>query len=365
MRFRSSAHVDLRRLDELPADQRAAFRDLEGAPDVHALLVPRPPLATTIKAVSRHVAELFAALQEPATLHDVSDEIVELVLDEILEVERAGDFVSGADALTLFSGAEAAPPITRSIEALLYAQDLQTADPQALTIALYRYNTVPLSLFWETSLATEAAVLAYLGADRSPLREILARQWTLSRRRKGWLVWSSGPRRPRGENDVTYKLYVSPRPERMREVFHVVVRILGDLPCARFKIGDSAGGLLRPDKLVSYYGTRDELEAVAEELRRELAGCEAQGVPFTAALDDAGLLSWGVDPPRADRVLQWTDAESWRFWIAQRLGRALAIAKRARTASAAQPMSFALERIRRQGIDVETWTPTNALWSGA
>jgi hypothetical protein len=183
-----------------------------------------------------------------------------------------------------------------------------------------------------------------------------------SHRRKGWLVWSSDRVR-RGAKPTSPTRSVRARNASAR--FSRSSRVLGGFPRARFKIGDSAAGLLRPDKPVAYFETRDALEEAADALRRELAGCEAQGVPFTASLDDSGLLSWGVDPPAADRVLRWRDAESWRFWIAQRLGGALAVAKRARTASAVEPWRFALERLRRQGLDVETWTPSAELWSNA
>jgi hypothetical protein len=112
-----------------------------------------------------------------------------------------------------------------------------------------------------------------------------------------------------------------------------------------------------------YFTTREVLLEAASALRRELAGCDAHGVPFTAGLDDSGLLSWGIDPPENDRALRWLHRQSWRLWVAERLAAALSIAKRARSAAAVEPWRFALERARRQGIDVETWTPSAALWS--
>jgi len=124
-------------------------------------------------------------------------------------------------------------------------------------------------------------------------------------------------------------------------------------------------GMLRPDKLVAYFTTRELLDDAAGFLRRELAGCDAHGVPFSAGLDDSGLLSWGVDPPDDERVLRWLGRDSWRIWLARRLGAALSIARAARTADAVEPWRFAIERARRHGIDVETWTPSATLWSAA
>src|SRR5204863_5876406 len=142
----------------------------------------------------------------------------------------------------------------------------------------------------------------------------------------------------------------------------VVARVLATFPGTHFKIGNSAIGLLRPDKMVAYFATREKLDDVADMLRRELAGCDAHGVPFSAGLDDAGLLSWGVDPPETEHVLQWLGRESWRIWLGRHLAGALSIAKLARTEAGVEPWRFAVERVRRLGVDVKTWTPASKLW---
>ncbi|HYK04137.1 MAG TPA: hypothetical protein VE974_20465 [Thermoanaerobaculia bacterium] len=374
IRFRSSPHLDLRQLSELTGEQREPFRELENDPEFYGLFVPRPPLAMNLKSVGRQTAELFHTLAAPSHIdpallgdRDYAEDVIDLVLDGILEIESVDGFLSGADALPVVC-----PPIVTpdprdavarlSLDALLHAQDLETADPQALTTALYLYNRIPMSTFWKTRFPDGEAVRAHLGADRGALRALLECDWVHSVT-TGWLNWSPKTRIPRNDDDVTYKLYVSPRPERIREAFEVVVRVLAAFPGAQFKIGDSAVGLLRPDKLVTYFTSREQLGEAASVLRRELAGCEAHGIPFTAGLDDTGLLSWGVDPPENDRALRWLHRESWRFWVVQRLGAAMSLAKHARSAGAVEPWRFALERARRQGVDVETWTPSATLWS--
>ena len=161
-----------------------------------------------------------------------------------------------------------------------------------------------------------------------------------------------------------FKLYVSARPESIRDAFEAVVRVLAERGGADFKIGDSAYGLLRPDKLVMYFGSRQEVDEVAQTLAKRLAGCPAHGVPFTAGIDDDGLLSWGVDPPESERALSWMGRESWRLWLATKLGSALALAKlSAPNGDREMVCGFALERVRRYGVDVERWTPTESLWS--
>jgi hypothetical protein len=356
IRFRASSLVELKRLADLDAAQRAPFVELESDPNFYGLFIPRPPLTTNLQAVERETAELFLSLATPSRV-SVDDHVIDLVLDGFLEIESDGTFVCGADAFSILCdpiSSTATHGLSR--DALLHAQDLEVRDARELTLALYLYNRIPLTPFWKSRFPNRDAILAHLGATH------LAGRWTASKH-DHWLSWSSRMT-SRDDSAVTYKLYVSPRPERIRDAFDAVVRVLSEVPETAFKIGDSAAGLLRPDKLVLYFTAREQLDEVADALRRELSGCDAQGVPFTAALDDDGLLSWGIDPPESDRPLRWLDSESWRFWIAQRLGAALSVAMLARNA-AIEPWRFAIERVRRAGVDVETWTPSPQLWSRA
>ena len=367
LRFRANPLMELTQLASLTDAQREPFRDLESDPDFYGLFVPQPPLTITIKSAPRQTAELFRSLAAPAHLDrallgdgDAAANIVDLVLDGILEIERGDGFVSGADALPFLSAGAPDAGGVLSRRALLHAQELETADPRMLASALYRYNCIPLTPSWRSRFAGPEAILAHVGAGRGVARKILNRDWSFSGETRGWLAWTP-LLASRDASASTYKLYVSPRPERIRDAFEILVRVLAAAP-APFKLGNSAAGLLRADKLVAYFSTREQLDGVASAMRRELAGCEAQGVPFAAALDESGLLSWGVDPPESERVLRWQERDSWRFWIAQRLGGAMAFAKSARTSAAAEPWRFAVARIQRLGVDVATWTPSAALW---
>ena len=367
MRLRSSACVELQPLTALEGEQRELLRELENDPDLVALLVPKPPLPINLKAVPRRTAELFQSFAAPSrlderTLGDADSvaEVVELVLDGIFEIESGDGFVSGADALPLL-GPLAAPPVPRariarlSHDALLHAQDLESRDPRTLMWALYHYNRLPITQFWKSRFAGADAVLESLGAGRGPLRGLLENHWRAPVRMPMFVSWPSRVQVPRDQPAL--KLYVSPRPEHVREVFEVTVRTLAEFPRSSLKIGNDAAGMLRPDKIMAYFATRGELDEAAGMLRTQLSGCEAQGVPFTAAIDDEGLLSWGADPPEEDRALQWTARHSSRSWVTTRLGEALAVAKAARSAAAVEPWWFAVERLRRQGVDVETWMP--------
>lgn len=364
MRFRSSPALELKRIEDLPRDQQAALAELQRDEEFYGLLVPRG--GGTAKSASWQSAELFRSLQSPSTLEaslfdddEWRNDIIDLVLDGILEIEHEQRFVFGADALPLMLARTPMPRHTLSYEALRHAESLATRDAGVMTSALYSYNRLPRTRAWAARFPDRHAVLAHLG-DHA----LLDRHWIRSTAASGWLSWQSRSSCGNDPNAVTWKLYVSPRPEHIRDAFHALVRVLAETGGAPMKIGPDAAGLLRPDKLVAYFSRKWELDHAAELLAKELRGCPAHGVPFTAPIDDDGVLSWGADPPDSERALSWLDRESWRLWVTKTLAAAMAIAKQSTTAALA-PWEFAVERARRHGIDVETWAPSSTLWSRA
>lgn len=356
--LRTSPRFDLKRLDELSPEQRKPFEELTRDAAFYGLLIPRRATGT-IKAVDRETAALLTALATPSP-GNLDDDAIDLVLDGIVEIEHHGDFVSGADALPIL-GCDAAPAEGLSIDALRYAEDLATDDVDTLTRALYLYNRIPMSRFWTARFPDREAVLAHLGAGNGAIPS----SWQIlpPAQSNDWINFHVADRRAYRRGAATYKLYVSPRPENIRDAFQAVVRVLADRD-VDFKIGPDAGGLLRPDKMVAYFGTREDLDDAASALRARLAGCPAHGVPFTAGIDDDGLLSWGLDPPESERALSWLGRESWRLWLATKLGAAIAFAKSS-SRGAVAPWRFAVERVRRLGVDVERWTPADTLWRAA
>ena len=362
--IRTSPRFELKQLAELTPEQREPFRELEADADFFGLLIPRGDTALNIKSVGHDMAALLRRLSHPSPL-DADDDVIDLVLDGVLEIEADGDFLSGADALPVLcdldhSAIEPRGIARLSLDALRHADDLLSNDPEELTRALYLYNRIPLSRFWHARFPDRVAVLAHLGADRDALSAFRGPSET-----QGWISWSARERKPQDKSAPTYKLYVSPRPENIRDAFHAVVRALADLGGGDFKIGEDAAGLLRPDKLVAYFASREQLDRAAAAVLARLAGCPAHGVPFTAGIDDSGLLSWGIDPPETERVLSWMGRESWRLWLASKLGDAMAFAKSSAARREIAAWQFARERVRRHGVDVERWTPTDALWRAA
>ena len=359
--FRASARFELKRLDQLTPAQRQPFDELTREAGFYGLLIPRPSSPATVKSIGGEIAALLHALSVPSPLGATTldrDDVVDLVLDGVLEIEHEGDFISGADAMPLVCGESAAATSGLSLEALRYAQDLEVTGAGPLTSALYLYNRLPMTRFWTARFPNHEAVLSHLGANE------LNSHWQLMppAQANGWIAFHARDRRVYQAGAAVYKLYVSPRPENIRDAFQAVVRTLAGRD-VDFKIGPDAAGLLRPDKMVAYFGRREELEEIAHSLQARLAGCAAHGVPFTAVIDGDGLLSWGVDPPDSARALSWLGRESWRLWLATKLGAALAFAKSESSRGTTEPWRFAVERVRRLGVDVERWTPTDVLWS--
>jgi hypothetical protein len=392
-RFRSSPTLDLKQLDELPPEQQAAFRELQSDSDFYGLLVPRVAGAASIKSVGQQTAHLFSSLATPSRLFELDDpayreDIIDLVLDGILEIEIGGAFCGGADAFRIVASQlpdaiERGRIATLSREALQHAEDLATRDTALLASALYSYNRIPRTRAWNARFPDAAGVLRAIGAE-----DTLKRHWIRSENPPAWIAWRSIHPVPQPRSPITHKLYVSPLPEHVADAFQALVRVLAEIPGTQMKIGMDAAGLLRPDKIVAYFGSREDLDAAARALAGELKGCPAHGVPFTAgflgssgprgegtedprtrepeepAFHD-GLLSWGIDPPDSERPLSWLDRESWRLWIAKSLATALALAKGAQKPPAervVEPWRFAVERVRRHGVDVDTWTPSDTLW---
>ena len=126
-------------------------------------------------------------------------------------------------------------------------------------------------------------------------------------------------------------------------------------------VDSTAENLLRPDKLVAYFESFEDLAAASAAASTEIRDLAPQGVPFPAEIAADGLLSWGIDPDPGERRRLGLGAESWRYWLVHRLARALAAAGRPEDASGS-PERFALERLALEGIDVEHWIPRASSW---
>jgi hypothetical protein len=373
--FRANPGYQLVVFDRLPPEQQEALKELKNDPDFYGLLIPQPGSGRSAKSVSQDTALLLFTLSGPGTIpayvqsklgESCSRTLAELVLDGLLEIGNDGQFVSGSTAYDLiYENAPAAHSegmlshLSRS--ALQYAETLDVDESLRLSARLYLYNRVPLSSRWKQQFPSQEFVEDYLGiTSGGATQRLLAPRWArmkVAPEFEGWFHWETRTQRhDELQSGHNYKLYVSPQPEFVQKAFRELAVVLAQSSAHHFKIGCDASGLLRPDKIVIYYYDFETLKHEASLISDRLAFCPAQGVPFTAAITEDGLLSWGIDPPRQQGVLAWQERESWRLWITNRLAVALLAAKKS-SSSTLEPWRFALERIRLENIDTETWTP--------
>lgn len=377
--FRASPRYELVLFDRLSPWEREALAELRRDPSFYGVLRPLEPAAGLgAKSVDRDTALLFLTLREPGPLPAYVEEMLgaaagrtltRLVADGVLEIAEGEEFVSGAAALALI-GDERTPRggggrlAALSREALRYAQALGLDDPLLLSWRIYGYNRLPLTPAWRRLLPAAEAVEAHLGLEKGGRnRRALDRSWRPGSRGEHWLAWHARSARPEPsrEGGAVFKLYVSPVPEALGEGFAEILEALSASRARQFKVGADAAGLLRPDKIVAYFPDFDRLSEAAGRLGGRLAGLAPQGVPFTAEIAGDGLLSWGADPPVAQRSPLLGGWESWRLWLTNRLAAALVAS---RGEGAAEPWRFALERVRLEGVDTETWTPGALLLRG-
>jgi hypothetical protein len=377
--FRAGTAYDLVVFDRLSPNEQMLLTDLRADPDFYGVLRPRPGSGRTIKAVGKETALLWLTLQSPGPLpffvfgndfNEAVSAIPELLLDGVLEVEKNGRFLTGAEAAELMAksreslsqGSQGRLALL-SNAALRYGESLLLDDPPRLAGRLYGFGRQPVTPMWTRLLADGQAVLSFLGAGvGTDLRRRLDSDWQEASDRKtpGWLVWSNRVRSKSEMGRAHCKLYVSPAVIAMPQAFPVVLEI-ASAQVGHFKIGSDAAGLLRPDKIVLYFPNQERLFAVASELASLLKGTAPHGVPFSAEITSDGLLSWGMDPPQSERILAWQEPESWRLWIVRRLAAAM-IAAQTDARSSMAPGQFALERLRHEGVDVDGWTPSASIW---
>jgi hypothetical protein len=356
---------------QLSPDQRQFFQALSEDEDHFGLLLSETLPELGVLAVDRESAAFFLGLLEPGPLpageHDPL-KIAGLVFDGILQVAWKDRFVSGPAALDcLFTQALERPAATGqiaalSLRALQSAQEIPTSDPKVLSSWLYHYNSLPVSPYWARRFSSPERIDEALGLQAGGAVQAMLGEAYIPYDAPGWRAWRSvSTEHSLDQEAPVFKLYLSPHPNALPEALAIAARTMTQAQVPSFKIGKDAFGLLRPDKLVLYFADYDALQAVGERLAKELQGCPAQGVPFTAALSADGLLSWGIDPPRREQIPGWRGAESWRVWVADRLARAIL---RARVLEPAEMEAwhYALRRLSLEGVQMQTWLPDPAMW---
>jgi hypothetical protein len=338
-------------------------------------------LVSVSKVAYKDVALLFFALQNAGELphfiknifdDDINTTIAHLVMDGILLINWNNKFVFGSEAQpALFKEANdySQNPSSflsdLSYQAIRYALQLNGLDTRSICTRLYGYNILPVFPQRYSTINTVEEVKFFLKVvPTSPLERLLNKEWSHSKPTEqfNWLSWHRLHKRTEySQNKINYKIYLSPFFDEMPEVFEKVILILSKTNAFSFKTGASRYGLLRSDKFVIYFHTYSDLEHASILLQQALNGYSAQGVPFTSQLDKNGLLSWGVDPPR-ENVLINIEGGSWRAQVAEKIAIAISQANVGNISKHAS-FDFVLNKISLQGIDPLSWTPKENIWN--
>jgi hypothetical protein len=371
--FRANPAYELVEFDRLTRAEQAALPGLRSDDDCFGVLRPVEESGLGIKAVCKDTALLFYALGSPGGLpvfvtrladHDVNARIAELVLDGVLQIGVGDGFFSGAEAHHLIhEPAQMVDNLSRiariSLEALRFGQRLPLKDPLTLSAQLYFFNRMPVTPRLQRRFGEESAMAHFVGTDSGGLGKTLRTDWKESERTpemQGWRRWSMRDARYHGSGEgYDYKIYVSPTLEGVPEILPEIVDVFAEKRVRMFKMGADVAGLCRADKIVAYLDSFDHVDEVGRMLDERLGDIPVHGVPFTADLYRDGLVSWGMDPYEP-LIVDGQERASWRLWITNRLACALLHARSA-ARTAVEPWRFALERVRLEGIDTDTWTP--------
>ncbi len=383
LRFRTNPDYQIVPFERLSSNEKENLRPFCEELDFYGILKPIQESGLTIKSICRDTALLAFTLREGDRLPqylfgeiDTSADISRLVLDEILQIEIDGKYCSGPTAAEhladtagsapfphLFSEVDSSRIAKLSIDALKYAQNLEVENVTELALRLYYYNSRPASrhfqiLFSAPNCVHEALAMAPGNRHyRSLHRNGFAPDFNEN---SSWICWRRKSKKKK-QNKSVYKLYISPACEQLLEVLPAILNGLGESEMLSFKIGGNLHGLLRPDKMVAYFDTVEDLDSCAQILSKALSGAISHGTPFTADINGDGILSWGVDPPNTP-MLNAAGEVSWRIWIAHRLANALSLGKSKEKQTSAPPWQFALQRLHLEGVDVVKWAPQAGIW---
>lgn len=356
-KLRSSQGRTLILLDRLPEQERMWLLTLKEAEEIFGVL--RPSGSGPVKVVDYDLALLLFALREPGGLPafysrrlgpvEVGRRVALLVAERILEVEIEGSFLTGKSALAALGlGADTSRTAIaeKSRLAMRYASALASSEEHVLANRLYRFGGLPLTPRWQRQLPGPEEVLLFLG---NPAHSAFDRSFPHAE--FPWLSWH---RRDGKSNSLRlrFKLYISPKIASLPEIFSSLFECLEASRAGSLKVGAAAGGLLRTDKLIVYFRNFEDLAECADVLQRRFRGIPVDGVPFSAQIDEEGLLSWGLDPPAG--LYARASSGSWRSRIVHRVAWAILEGRKQAVTDASE---WAAIHLSLQGVDVQEWRP--------
>lgn len=351
---------------KLPALTQETLSELVYRGPFVGLLVPAANTGLPVKAIEAEVAAEFKKMRVPYAYRasEISEALLELLATGAIEVLSGSRVLTGADALAHL-GLETAPrpdASTRirkiSLDAIEHSAEMQLNDVARLSARLYFYNRCPKTAD-KSQTSIQRQTLSILNKWKRASRH--AYEQKTKALDEGWHLFSLRETCRKSRWSTHFKLYISPAFTDIPEVLTTALRIVSEMFVPAFKIGANLEGLLRPDKLILYFPTFEELKRAASKIEDEIMGIKPHGVPFTASIGSSDILSWGRDPPSHLQPLSWTDKQSWRVWVTTRIASSLLLSRATRPTSLS-PLSAALNYLWFCGVDPQTWIPRPALF---
>jgi len=374
--FRSNPRCELLEFGNIKPPDKETLGGLMNEPESFGIFkIDAPGLPPVCKLAYKEVALLFYYLQQPGNLpfylrntfdDDINATVAKLVLEDVLEIKSKDAYLSGIAAHDLLFRNKISlnqnqlPAIVHlSAKAIEYVLQLNCVDTKTIASRLYCYNTIPGTEQNSEMFSSPKKAEEFLGIySNDSLRHDLLKHWNKHPLAKEfyWYMWSRKEKVTRDlYNNAVYKIYISPILASFPEVFAKSVEILSMTAALGFKTGIDQHGLLRPDKFVVYFHHYNQLMEAAAILTKELKGFIPQGLPFTAQLDDKGMISWAIDPPKKG-VIENFDGGSWRAHITQQIAMAVTHAKELKLPHDSA-IGYVMNKISLDGVDPLTWIP--------
>ena len=388
--FRLNPLFTLTPFEDLSEDQKKKFRNLTNDKNFYGFLHAPREAKLTIKTVNRDLADFLRQLIEPKKLSDLfqifnkgtkeekEDFIIKLVLDSVLEVKDNNEFISGVEAVNRVlspstdfirhNGDDSKKNHTQvlSDRSIHFALNSALIQPRDLSFLLYNFNRLPLSRRWKRRLPDEVALARYLdlwddGVWPGMPKEVRPRP--IRKDNKGepnifdlyWRAWRF-KKKVSSKDKSSYKVYFSPLPQDLPDVFRMVRDAAAQSFAHSMKIGRNLSGILRADKLIVYFSEYPPALDFACKMSKTLTSFHYQGTPFSFQVNpDNPLVSMGVDPPR-----KFGDLFSWRLYITNKLSLAMQGARRTK---AKNPINYIHTYMRMIGVDSYNWRPLSDDWS--
>ena len=376
-KFRAGNLYRLKEWSQLNDQQKESLAGLQDEAEVYGVFEPVTRSGNVPSKVAyREVTLLYFHLQHSNKLphylvfprdQKINETVAALVLDGVLEVEWKGKFVSGADALAalcdgdIINEAHLPTYLSRlSYKAIHYAWTLSDQDERSIASRLYAFNTIPWDASMKMMFYEKHNVKDFLFSSiDDDTMNTLSEEWhSMVTEKKEWLSWNRKATKTLidPQSPHIYKLYVSPLLNDVPAVLARCVPAVNTSDAVSFKMGNTLQGLLRPDKMVMYFYSKESLIKMARVLKESLKGFPCQGVPFSSQLDDDGLLSWGQDPGHEGQHI--FENGSWRTVISEKLAAILVQAKKDQV-KWPQAIAYIEATMQTRGIDIRNWEPTS------